>query len=121
MSLFKPAKDRPGESTGSGNAVPVTPFDITRRYDIYCDVVHEQRLYANVRVVGMRTFDTPTRFSSGAIGALLEIEAANGARMMIPQFGIKMICEHGTEPTFKVLSRLRPPGDGDSWKNDSGE
>ena len=100
----------------TGNTVPVTPFDITKRYDIYYSLVHEERLYENVKVTGIRTFDRVTRFSSGAIGGLLEIEAANGARMMIPQFGIKMICEHGAQPTYKVLSRLRPPDDGDSWK-----
>src|SRR5262245_59573815 len=108
MSLFKSSKEKQSEGEDTGSSVPITSFDITRRYDIYCNVVYEQRLYANVKVVGIRTFDKITRFSSGALGGLLEIEATNGTRMMIPQFGIQMICEHGSEPTFKVLRRLGP-------------
>ena len=121
MSLFKASKDKPPDTADMSNAVPVAPFDTTRRYDIYCSLVHEQRLYENVKVTGIRTFDRITQFSSGALGGLLELEASNGARMMIPQFGIQMICEHGSQPTYKVLSRLTPPDDGDSWRKDPGE
>ena len=123
MSLFKTTKDKPtSESANEEISVPVTPFDVTRRYDIYCSLVGEQRLYQNVKLTGIRTFDRITKFSSGALGGLLEIEAANGTRMLIPQFGIQMICEHGAQPTYKVLARwTTPPDDGDAWRMDSGE
>ena len=104
MSLFKTPKE-----DSSQNPIPVIHFDAERRYDIYCWLVSEQRLYENVKVTGIRTFDKITQFSSGAIGGLLEIEAANGTRMMIPQHGIQMICEHGTQLTYKVIGRLLPP------------
>ena len=101
MSLFKTAKV---EETDS--AVPVVYFDLSRRYDLYCWVLYEEKLYENFKVIGFRTFDRITPYSSGAIGGLLEIEAASGARMMIPQHGIQMICEHGTQPTYKVLRQM---------------
>jgi hypothetical protein len=61
------------------SSIPVTQFDLSVRYDIYCTLGCEERLYEGVRIVGVRTFDRLTEFS-GAIGGLLEIEAANGAR-----------------------------------------
>jgi hypothetical protein len=116
MSLLKNSKQDPSESP-----VPVIPFDVTRRYDIYCSLVTEQRLYQNVKLTGIRTFDKITHFSSGALGGLLEIEAADGTRMLIPQHGIQMICEHGAQPKYRVLSRWTPPDDGDAWRKESGE
>jgi|GEM_PF-673688 len=104
MSLFGASKEKNAESP-----VPVLNFDLSRRYDLYCRVVSEERIYENIQVIGVRTFDRITQFSSGAIGGLLEIEGANGARMMIPQHGVQMICEHGTQPTFKVLRRFPMP------------
>jgi hypothetical protein len=120
MSLFKPAKDKQNEPSETASSVPVVPFDVSRRYDIYCSPIGETRVYENVKVTGIRTFDRITQFSSGALGGLLEIEAANGTRMLIPQHGIQMICEHGAEPSYRVLSRWTPPDDGDSWRKDSG-
>src|SRR3989442_71794 len=114
MSLFKPAKDKPSDSPDAESPVPVTPFDVTRRYDIYCSLIGEQRIYENVRLAGIRTFDKITQFSSGALGGLLEIEAANGTRMLIPQHGIQMICEAGAHPSYKVVGRWLPPDEGDS-------
>jgi hypothetical protein len=82
--------------------------------------VTEQRLYQNVKLTGIRTFDKITQFSS-ALGGLLEIEAGDGTRMLIPQHGIQMICEHGAQPKYKVLARWAPPDEGDSWRKDSGQ
>lgn len=104
MSLFGASKEQNAESS-----VPVLHFDLSRRYDLYCWLVSEERIYENIQVIGVRTFDRITQFSSGAIGGLLEIEGANGARMMIPQHSIQMICGHGTQPTFKVLRRFPMP------------
>ncbi len=118
MSLFKPSKEKQSEPPVAASPVPVTPFDLSRRYDIYCSPIGDTRVYENVRLTGIRTFDRVTQFSSGALGGLLEIEAANGTRMLIPQHGIQMICEHGTQPTFRVLSRWAPPDEGDSWRKD---
>ncbi len=105
----------------SENPIPVTPFDVRRRYDIYCSLVGEERLYENIKLAGIRTFDRITQFSSGALGGLLEIEASDGTRMLIPQHGIQMICEHGAKPKYKVLRSWGPPDEGDSWRKDSGE
>jgi hypothetical protein len=60
----------------------------------------------------MRTFARPVGHFAAAIGALLEIEAPNGARMMIPQHGIQLICEHTTQPSFRVLRRWPATEDG---------
>ena len=104
-------------------AIPVVPFDISRQYDIYCSLLGEERLYESVRLTGIRTLDKATEFSSGALGGFLEIEGANGARMLIPQHSIQMMCEHGTQPVYRVLTNWRPPhnngdDDGESWKGD---
>lgn len=119
MSLFKPAKDKQSETVDGASPVPVTPFDVSRRYDIYCAPIGDTRVYENVKLTGIRTFDRITQFSSGALGGLLEIEAANGTRMLIPQHGIQMICEHSAHPVYKVLPRWTPPDDGDSWRKGS--
>ncbi len=110
----------PGEDLNE-SAIPVAHFDATRRYDIYCSLMTDQRLYQNVKVTRIRTFDKITRFSSVVIGGFLEIEADDGTRMLIPQHGIQMICEHGAQPKYKVLARWAPPDEGDSWRRDSGE
>jgi hypothetical protein len=107
----------------SSNApIPILPFDAGQRYDLYCWVVSEQRLYENVKIVAIRTFDKIDKVSafSSAIGGLFEIEAQNGAKMMIPRHGINLICKHGDRPVYKVVGRRLPPGnEGDSWKEDT--
>ena len=97
----------PGKEA-QANSIPVAQFDISQRYDIYCTLGLEQRLYEGVRIMGVRTFDKITDFS-GVFGGLLELEAANGARMMIPQHGIQMICPTGSQPIFRVLRAFPPP------------
>ena len=108
MNLFKPSPGTTSDSQGA--CVPVTAFDVTRRYDIYCSLIGEERLYENVKLTGIRTFHKITEYSSGAFGGFLEIEGADNARILIPQFGIQMICEHGIKPNFKVIRRWTPPG-----------
>jgi hypothetical protein len=76
----------------------------SKRYDIYHCVPHEERLYENVKLVGIRIFENKS--GSGYIrfsGSYLEIETIFGSRMLISNFGIHLICEHGTKPTFKVF------------------
>jgi hypothetical protein len=85
--------------------------DLSKRYDVYCAEFNHDRLYENVRFVCIRTFDRISEFGSGLAGGYLEIEAEEGSRWLIPAFGIRLICEHGTQPAFKVLRRPRQPRD----------
>jgi hypothetical protein len=108
MGLFssrRPAPPRPLSEQGS--QIPITPIDLGSRYDVYCSVAGEERLYEDVRFLGIRTFDRITEFSSGLVSGYLEIEAENGSRLLIPSFGIQLICAHGTQPVYKVLREWR--------------
>ena len=95
----------PEGAPGPGSAIPVAQVDLNKRYDVYCAVSGEERLYEDVRFVGIRTFDRQTEYSSGLVGGFLEIEARDGSRLLIPSFGIQLLCEHGTRPAFKVIRR----------------
>jgi hypothetical protein len=75
-------------------------LDLEKRYDIYHCIQHEERLYENVKLVGLRTFEGP---SSYVATRYLELETVFGSRMLISTFGVHLICEHGTKPTFKVF------------------
>jgi hypothetical protein len=105
MSLFRnppgpPASPEPDDP----NRLPVETFDLSKRYDIYCSVPGEDRLYESVKIVGIRTFQKPKNEYGGAlISGYLEIESVNGARMMIQNIRINLICEHGSAPEFTVL------------------
>jgi hypothetical protein len=68
----------------------------------------EDLLYEDVRIIGIRTFERMRQYSSGLIGGYIEIEARDGARMMITYHLVRMICEHGAQPTYKVLESHRP-------------
>ncbi len=95
------------------NSIPVSVIDLSKRYDIYCYIPSEDRLYENVRIVGIKTLEMPKhQFGTAVIGGYIEIEAHNGTRMMIPHIRIYMICEHGAQPAYKVL-RVRKSGDND--------
>lgn len=105
MGLFgsrQPAPTPPA-SADSDNRIPLAQFDMDKRYDVYCSAAGEERLYEDVRFVGIRTFDRITEFSSGLVSGFLEIEASDGSRMLIPSFGIQLVCEHGVQPAFRVL------------------
>ena len=106
MGLFdskKPAVPQHGESA---NQIPINQFDLAKRYDVYSTEFNHDRVYENVRFIGVRTFDRIHEYTSPAFG-FLEIEAADGSQFLIPTFNIRMICEHGTKPIFKVLRRRR--------------
>jgi hypothetical protein len=81
--------------------------DLSKRYDVYCTDIGHDRLYENVRFVGIRTFERIREFSSGLVGGFLELEAVDGSRWLIPSFGIRLICEHGTQPEVKFLRHRR--------------
>jgi hypothetical protein len=112
MSIFKTPKTESPESPDG--PIPITPIDLSKRYDIYCSFVTEDRLYEDVRIAGIRTFARETKFSSGLIGGYIEIEARDGTRVMIPHIHIRILCEHGSQPAYKVLrSRMQPKVEGD--------
>jgi len=107
MSLFKNPRGEQPETPDPDAPIPVTIFDLSKRYDLYCSTPSEDRLYEDVRVIGIRTFEKKKQdFGMSLIGGYLEIETRNGARMMIPHIRMYMICEHGSHPDYKVL-RIR--------------
>ncbi|OWK36733.1 hypothetical protein [Fimbriiglobus ruber] len=112
MGLFGSRQPAPTPPTAveQANHIPVSQFDTEKRYDVYCLATGEERLYEDVRFVGIRTFDRITEFSSGLVSGFLEIEATDGARLLIPSFGIQLICEHGGQPAFRVLRQW-----GNNW------
>ena len=96
-----------------GDPIPVSVIDLSKSYDIYCYIPSEDRLYEDVRIVGIKTLEMPKhQFGNSVIGGYVEIEARNGTRMMIPHIRVYMICEHGAQPTYKVL-RVRKSSDND--------
>ena len=113
MSLFKSPR---GESAGSSEpdgSLPVTVFDLSKRYDLYCSTPSEDRLYENVRIIAIRTFQRKKHdYGTALIGEHIEIEAHNGTRMMIPHLRMYMICEHGSQPVYKVLRVRKTDIDG---------
>ncbi len=112
MSLFSNPRGEPLGSGGTGDPIPVAVFDLSKRYDLYCSIISEDRLYENVQIIGIRTFEQKKHeFATALIGGYLEIEAHNGTRMMIPHLRIYMICEHGSEPAFKTLRVRNPDND----------
>jgi hypothetical protein len=106
MGLFNSRRPGPQEPRPEpASQIPVAPLDLSKRYDVYCSVAGEERLYEDGRFLGIRTFDPITELTTGVVSGYLEIETADGARLLIPQFGIELLCEHGTEPVFTVLRR----------------
>lgn len=111
MPLFGPRRPPPPPAPRAAPApgpLPVGPVDATKRYDVYCSLAGEDRLYEDIRFVGIRTFDRVSEFSSGLLGGYFEIEAADGTRALIPNFGIQIICEHGVRPAYQVVRRYGP-------------
>lgn len=87
-----------------GSLIPVTLLELSKRYDIYFYLPSEDRLYEDVKIVGIRTFEPKkNEFATALIAGYIEIEAPNGTRMMIPHIHIYMICEHGAQPAYTVL------------------
>src|SRR5687767_2297029 len=98
----KPPQPSPSPRHESADPIPTLPVDLSKRYDVYCSEINHDRIYENVRFVAIRTFDRPHEFMSGLSGGFLEIEQENGTRVLIPSFGIRMLCEHGTQPVYKI-------------------
>ena len=88
------------ETEQQTTAVPVRPFDTSKRYDIYHGLQSATRIFRDVRLVGIRTCDAITEYSTGAIGGLFELEAADGTHFLIPQYSIELMCEHGSVPQY---------------------
>ena len=107
MGLFHSRQKLPSSRAGAANQIPIAQVDLSKRYDVYCTDFNHDRLYEDVRFDGIRTFDRISEFSSGLVGGFLEIEAVDGSRWLIPNFGIRLICEHGTQPVFRVLRHRR--------------
>ena len=84
--------------------IPLEHFDIEKRYDIYISVAGEYRLYANARLIALKTLDDIKEVGS-ALRAFLEIESSDGTRTMIPTFPIHAICEHGAQMVYTVLKK----------------
>jgi hypothetical protein len=104
MGLFRSGRPLPPRPPAElASEVPISQIDLSKRYDVYYYVWHEERLYEGVRFLGIRTFDRLSEFSSGLAGGFLEVAVADGSRMLLPTFGIQMICEHGTQPVYTVL------------------
>lgn len=112
MSFFKsrkrnppvPPPPPPQPSQPDAGAIPVAQIDLSKRYDLYFHSHGEDRLYENVKILGIRTFESKKpSYGLSSIGGFLEVEASNGGRMMIPHLRLQMICEHGSKPAYTVL------------------
>ena len=104
MSLFKNPSGKLPETPGQDSPLPVALFDLSKRYDIYCSIPGEDRLYEDVTIRAIRTFEKRKEgLGMALIGGYLEIETRRGSRMMIPHMRIYMISEHGSPPDYKVL------------------
>jgi len=107
MSLFKKPTGGSSDSPEPDGSLPVTVFDLSKRYGLYCSTPSEDRLYEDVRIIGIRTFERKKHdYGTALIGGYIEIETHNGTRTMIRHLSMYMLCEHGAQPDFKVL-RIR--------------
>src|SRR6478736_233579 len=100
MGLFNARRPESPRSAEPANQIPITQFDLGKRYDVYVMETAHDGLYENVRFVCIRTFHLITEYSSGLLGGLLDMESADGSRCIIPYYSIRLICEHGTQPAF---------------------
>lgn len=114
MSIFsnpkKGSPDRDPEPEPSAGSIPITTIDLSKWYDLYYTVLPTKTvlLYEDVRILGIRTFERMSKYSSGLIHGYIEIEARDGTRMMISLHLLNMICEHGIKPKYKVLEGAKP-------------
>jgi hypothetical protein len=97
---FGKPKSEPAPPPRTESPILISQIDLSKRYDIYCTQGNEDRVYEDVRLVGIRSLEPPRDYMSGSF---VELEAADGSRILISQYGIQMICEHGTQPKFRVL------------------
>jgi hypothetical protein len=106
MGLFKKTPFMANLGPAIKSPIPLEHIDITKRYDIYCNVANEYRLYPNVKIVARKTLED-IREAFSAFNVFLEIEDSEGTRAMVPLFPIHAICEHGSTPKYVVLKK--PP------------
>ena len=79
-----------------------TNIDLTKRYDVYCSRYnHAMVVYRNVLFKGQKTLFATERFD--VLSKFLELENANGDRVLISRHGITAICEHGKDPGGEVI------------------
>jgi len=110
MSLF--GRQSGSESPDDANeTIPIKAIDLSKQYDLYCTTQREERLYEDVKVIGIRTFERMRQYSSGLVGGYLEIEARDGTRMLISYLLVRMICEHGSQPKYIVLKTYKADDD----------
>lgn len=112
MGLFRSRRRQSSPpQEGQANSLSLLPIDLSKRYDVYCAESNHDRVYENVRFLSIRTFERIGEFTMGLISGFLEIEAVDGSRWLIPNVGIRLICEHGTQPVVKILRHRRNPRD----------
>ena len=116
MRLFDFLKPRSSVNVPQpAGLMPTAQIDFSKRYDIYMMASNEERVYENIRFLGIRKFGVHSADSLDLIGmpgSYLEVEASDGAVLMLASYSIQMICEHGTKPAFRVLRRWPDPWEG---------
>jgi hypothetical protein len=110
MSLFS-RQSGSGSPDDSDDTIPINAIDLSKRYDLYCTTQREERLYEDMKIVGIRTFERMRQYSSGLIGGYIEIEARDSTRMLLSHHQVRMICEHGSQPKYKVLKTYKTDDD----------
>ena len=103
MAIFKKPRGRPEPE--AEDPLPVSPLDFSKRYDIYCVYIEEERVYENMRIVALRTMEKPRAFGSSVIGGYIELEDPDGKRVLVPHLHIHMLCEHGQAPDTSFSAR----------------
>jgi hypothetical protein len=108
MSLL--SKKKPGEPVvrqPDETALPVSVIDCSLRYDLYCfdgfGSHREVRIYEDMKILGIRTFEPRQAYGSAFLTGYLEVEAQDGTRMMLSHHQIRMICQHGARPVCRII------------------
>jgi hypothetical protein len=117
MSLFKkpkpePKKAEPEPDKSSDPRLPILPIDLAKRYDVYCNYQYEERIYEDMLLVAIRTYESKQYPGSAVLGGYIELEARDGKRMMVPSVHIRLLCEHGAHPTYKIVRSANQSGKG---------
>jgi len=102
MGLFSSRQEPSPEPGNSDGPIPFGIIDLSKRYDLYCSTP-ESRVYEDFRILGIRAFEEKGKFQSVSVGAYVEIEARDGTRILVSRFSVQMLCEHGSQPKYRVL------------------
>ena len=76
--------DRPERPKKPLNQLSIAHFDLSKRYDIYCWTANQERLFENVRLAIMRTFNRGIGGMSFSYGDYLELEAGDTSKIVVP-------------------------------------